>query len=83
MMQTFRSVIKEQGPKGLYRGVVTPILAETPKRAWKFTANQQFKNLLAKTTKDGKQTMATTTFAGSLAGITEALINCPFETIKV
>lgn len=83
MIRTYKEIISTQGFRGLYRGVMTPILAEAPKRAWKFTANDQFKHIIAQSSPDGKLTVGGSAVAGSLAGITEALVNCPFETVKV
>jgi len=83
MVQTLQSVVAEQGMRGLYRGVVTPIMAEAPKRAWKFSANEGFKKQVANFCPGGKLTVPATALAGALAGMSEALINCPFETVKV
>jgi len=83
MLQSFHGVVLGQGVRGLYRGIATPILAEAPKRAWKFGANNEFKRLIASVSPDGKVSMIGGAAAGSLAGISEAVINCPFETIKV
>ena len=48
-------------------------MAEAPKRAAKFTFNEKYKQLL------GQQRYG---LAGTLAGMSEALINCPFEVIS-
>lgn len=82
MTDVFKTMIKQEGFGSLYRGILSPILAEAPKRAIKFTCNEQYKKLLAG--KDGKlhhtwQHVA----AGALAGMTEAFANCPFEVVKV
>lgn len=39
MMTIFRDIIVNEGPANLYRGVASPVLAEAPKRAIKFSAN--------------------------------------------
>ncbi len=83
IMGTLGEVVKTSGLGGLYRGVITPVLGEAPKRAWKFGANGAFKNLIASASPDGKLSKAGAGVAGALAGITEALVNCPFELIKV
>jgi len=82
MYQTFQSVVQEQGVGGLYRGIIAPIMAEAPKRAWKFSANEKFKQLF-RLRNNGELTIATGAAAGSLAGLTETIVNCPFETVKV
>jgi len=76
MMQSFKTITSEQGFMGLYRGVVSPMFAETPKRAWKFTMNEFFKTQFP-------STPYYAALSGALAGGTEAFVNCPFETIKV
>ena len=39
MPAIFRGILQAQGVAGLYRGIASPVFAEAPKRAWKFTAN--------------------------------------------
>jgi len=78
----FRSIIKEEGPTRLYRGIISPILAEAPKRAIKFSTNDLYKKWFTnKTTK--KLSYSGAGAAGALAGTTEAFANCPFEVVKV
>lgn len=55
-------------------------MAEAPKRAVKFAANEQYSQLL---TGGQKPTVLQATMAGTLAGMTEATVNCPFEVVKV
>jgi len=81
VMNTFQTIIKEEGASNLYRGILSPILAEAPKRAIKFSSNEQYKKLLADS--NGKMTHARAALAGAGAGMTEAIINCPFEVVKV
>lgn len=61
-MQTFKIMIAEEGAGNLYRGIMSPILAEAPKRAIKFASNEQYKKLLA----DEKGQM--TTIRSAIAG---------------
>ena len=72
MAAILRGIVREQGVAGLYRGIASPIFAEAPKRAWKFTANGVLRD-------HGLHPVA----AGAMAGFTEALVNTPFETVKV
>jgi solute carrier family 25 2-oxodicarboxylate transporter 21 len=81
MLRTFKSILSESGPSGLYRGIWSPILAEAPKRAWKFSSNEKLKIWLTPT--DGHVTTFLASMAGGLAGFSETIINCPFETVKV
>eukprot|EP01113_Clastostelium_recurvatum_P026632 TRINITY_DN3196_c0_g1_i2.p1 TRINITY_DN3196_c0_g1~~TRINITY_DN3196_c0_g1_i2.p1 ORF type:complete len:291 (-),score=58.12 TRINITY_DN3196_c0_g1_i2:107-979(-) len=77
----FRTIVQQEGFFSLYRGIISPILAEAPKRAAKFTFNELYKGLLVG--KEGKLVGWKYAAAGSLAGMSEALINCPFEVVKV
>jgi len=78
----FQNIIKEEGFGRLYRGIISPILAEAPKRAIKFSTNDIYKKWFTnKTTNKLSYTGAGA--AGALAGSTEAFANCPFEVVKV
>jgi len=81
MMGTTRSIIANEGWGTFYRGIVSPILAESPKRAVKFSANEWFKKSLKDT--DGNLPWYRAFVAGALAGSTEMFVNCPFEVVKV
>ncbi len=83
IFKTLGEVVSTSGWAGLYRGVVTPVLGEAPKRATKFAANNAFKNAIASASPEGKLSKGGAALAGTLAGVTEALINCPFEVVKV
>jgi solute carrier family 25 2-oxodicarboxylate transporter 21 len=52
-----RTIIAEEGAGNLYRGIISPILAEAPKRALKFSSNEQYKKLLAGKTKSSLQNL--------------------------
>ncbi len=41
----FRKMIKTEGPRALYRGILPPILVEAPKRAIKFGANDKVRQV--------------------------------------
>nr|XP_020657650.1 mitochondrial 2-oxodicarboxylate carrier isoform X2 [Pogona vitticeps] len=43
---SFRTIFKTEGLFGFYKGILPPILAETPKRAVKFFTFEQYKKLL-------------------------------------
>uniref|UniRef100_A0A0N4Z1C2 Mitochondrial 2-oxodicarboxylate carrier n=1 Tax=Parastrongyloides trichosuri TaxID=131310 RepID=A0A0N4Z1C2_PARTI len=69
-----------EGVSGFYKGILPPILAETPKRATKFFTFEQYKQIF--TIPDIPQEV-TFAFAGCLSGMTEAVIINPFEVVKV
>lgn len=78
---TFRNMITKEGFAVCYRGITSPLFAEAPKRAVKFAANEKYKELYGVGT--DAQLYGAFALAGASAGVTEALINCPFEMIKV
>jgi len=81
MYQTLKEVVRDKGIFGMYRGIISPWMAEAPKRAWKFSMNEHFKSYFV--TKDKKLSNKGAAAAGALAGMSEVVINCPFEVVKV
>jgi solute carrier family 25 2-oxodicarboxylate transporter 21 len=81
VFSSLTSILKTEGFSGMYRGILSPILAEAPKRALKFTSNELYKPLFSSPNKP--ITWIGSGGAGALAGATETIINCPFEVVKV
>nr|XP_023021134.1 mitochondrial 2-oxodicarboxylate carrier [Leptinotarsa decemlineata] len=77
----FRKMYKHEGLFSFWKGILPPILAETPKRAVKFFTFEQYKQLFM----FGSPTPTPLTFslAGLGAGTTEAILVNPFEVVKV
>ncbi|MBN3311928.1 ODC protein, partial [Atractosteus spatula] len=65
---------------GFYKGILPPILAETPKRAVKFFTFEQYKKLLSFTPLSSGLALSV---AGLGSGLTEAIVVNPFEVVKV
>ncbi|KAI6197385.1 SLC (SoLute Carrier)-like protein [Aphelenchoides besseyi] len=76
----FTSTLKNEGIRGFYKGIVPPIFAETPKRATKFFTFEQYKHAFAS---DRLPVWTTLSLAGLASGLTEAVVICPFEVVKV
>ncbi|KAL3210571.1 hypothetical protein MRX96_037043 [Rhipicephalus microplus] len=76
----FRRMVRSEGFLAIYKGILPPILAETPKRAVKFFTFEQYKKLFAF---GGPQTAVSLSLAGLFAGLTEAVFVNPFEVVKV
>ncbi|GBG25443.1 Mitochondrial 2-oxodicarboxylate carrier 2 [Hondaea fermentalgiana] len=83
MLTVGRQIMEKQGIAGFYRGIIPPVLGEAPKRAWKFAANDFFKEQFQSRHPEGKLTSQAAAAAGALAGMSEAVVNCPVETVKV
>ncbi|KAF9341136.1 hypothetical protein BGZ91_010767 [Linnemannia elongata] len=76
-------VIRREGVRHLYRGILPPLIAEAPKRAIKFGANEQWGFVLKKLFSLDRLTAFQAGFVGSMAGATEAFFITPFELVKV
>lgn len=76
----FRTIFHKEGIYGFYKGILPPILAETPKRAVKFFTFEQYKNLLSFTMLPQGLALS---LAGLGSGLTEAVVVNPFEVVKV
>jgi solute carrier family 25 (mitochondrial 2-oxodicarboxylate transporter), member 21 len=74
-------MVKSEGLFSVYKGILPPILAETPKRAAKFLTFEQTKPLFM--FGHDKPTPLTFSCAGLAAGVFEAILVNPFEMVKV
>ncbi|GFG41025.1 hypothetical protein Cfor_06795 [Coptotermes formosanus] len=76
-----KKMYKNEGFFAFWKGVLPPILVETPKRAVKFFTFEQYKKVFL----FGSSTPTPLTFslAGLGAGVTEAILVNPFEVVKV
>ncbi|CAM9493488.1 unnamed protein product [Discosporangium mesarthrocarpum] len=81
MIMILKDIIQNEGPTKLYRGVLSPVFAEAPKRALKFSLNETYKGALRK--EDGSLPGFRAAAAGSMAGMSECSVNTPFEVVKV
>jgi solute carrier family 25 2-oxodicarboxylate transporter 21 len=79
----FKKIVKNEGFSRLYRGILPPILVEAPKRAIKFSANEQYSNLFKKIYGTDKMNQLLSIQAGISAGCTEAVVIVPFELVKI
>jgi len=72
---------RQEGLGSFWKGILPPIMVETPKRAWKFFTFEQFQKIFT----FGPNTPSAVTFslAGLGSGVTEAIIVNPFEVVKV
>uniref|UniRef100_A0A1Q3FD98 Mitochondrial 2-oxodicarboxylate carrier n=1 Tax=Culex tarsalis TaxID=7177 RepID=A0A1Q3FD98_CULTA len=76
-----RKMAKTEGVFSLYKGILPPVLVETPKRAVKFLTFEQYKRFFLFGA--DKPTPLTFSLAGLGAGVTEAILVNPFEMVKV
>lgn len=78
-----KKMYKTEGFRSFWKGIVAPLMVETPKRAWKFCTFENFKNALNYRGRDQQPSPLTYSMAGFLAGATEGMLVNPFEVIKV
>lgn len=76
-----KKMYKHEGLTSFWKGILPPILAETPKRAVKFATFEQYKKMFMFGA--SSPTPLTFSLAGLGAGLTEAVLINPFEVIKV
>ena len=72
MLKILGDIVRNEGVRNLYRGVASPILAEAPKRAMKFTLNDVFKGYVRK--EDGSLPAHRAAVAGAMAGMSECSV---------
>lgn len=81
-----KKMYRSEGLLSFWKGILPPILAETPKRAWKFFTFAQFQTMLKPLNSggpDAKTTPLIFSLAGLGSGVTEAILVNPFEVVKV
>ncbi|XP_017784447.1 PREDICTED: mitochondrial 2-oxodicarboxylate carrier [Nicrophorus vespilloides] len=81
IVDCFQKMYKHEGMFSFWKGILPPILAETPKRAVKFFTFEQYKQFFM--FGSPVPTPLTFSLAGLGAGITEAILVNPFEVVKV
>merc|ERR1719225_1853453 len=72
---------RQEGLLSFWKGILPPVLVETPKRAWKFFTFEQFQKVFL--FGGDKPGAVTYSLAGLGSGVTEAIIVNPFEVVKV
>ncbi|KAI9266133.1 mitochondrial carrier domain-containing protein [Helicostylum pulchrum] len=82
-MDCVRKLIKEEGAKGLYRGVMSPLAGIGFCNAVMFMANGHSRRLLQNGDEKKVLSIVEIGLAGSMAGSVMAFLNCPIELLKV
>jgi len=83
MVDCFRKIIKNEGFSRLYRGINAPILMEAPKRAIKFSANDEWGKFYRNLFGAAHMSQPLSILTGATAGATEAFVVVPFELVKI
>lgn len=74
----FSKMLKQHGVKGLFKGLTPTIMRDTPFSAIYWTCYESYKKYYNITHPDLLESF----IGGALAGITAAIITCPFDVIK-
>ncbi|KAI8883981.1 mitochondrial carrier [Backusella circina FSU 941] len=82
-MDCVRKLVKEEGPKGVYRGVMSPLAGIGFCNAVMFMSNGYFRRVLQNGDEKKALSIVEIGIAGSLAGSVMAFLNCPIELLKV
>jgi solute carrier family 25 2-oxodicarboxylate transporter 21 len=77
------NIVKQEGARRLYRGIIPPICMEAPKRAIKFSANEMWGQFYRKLFGVEKTTQTLSVLTGASAGATESFIVVPFDLVKI
>jgi len=83
LLQTFRSIIAQEGASRLYKGLVPPLLLEAPKRAVKFAANDFWGKTYLSLSENKSMTQSLSILTGCSAGASESFVVVPFELVKI
>lgn len=81
MLDAFKKIFRQEGLTAFWRGLVPVLVIDTPKRSIKFLVFDQSKSYFM----FGSSSPCPWTYAlaGGMGGIVEALIQTPFEVIKI
>ncbi|XP_078042488.1 mitochondrial 2-oxodicarboxylate carrier [Augochlora pura] len=74
-----RKMYINEGFAAFWKGILPPVIMETPKRAVKFFSFEQYKKLFS----DSSSKTMVFYYAGFLTGVTEGILVNPFEVVKV
>lgn len=77
----FKKVIKNEGPKGLYRGLVPQLIGVSPEKAIKLTTNDLVRYKF--TDKDGEIRLIGEIIAGGSGGAAQVMFTNPIEIVKI
>lgn len=83
MLDCFVKIIRQEGVSRLYRGISAPILMEAPKRAVKFSANDEWGKFYRRLFGVSNNSQPLAVLTGATAGATESFVVVPFELVKI
>ena len=81
-LDCFRKVIRNEGFRGLYRGLPPQLVGVAPEKAIKLTVNDLARNLL-RDPKTRELTLGKEGLAGAMAGASQVVFTNPLEIVKI
>ncbi|KAJ2908254.1 mitochondrial aspartate-glutamate transporter agc1, partial [Coemansia aciculifera] len=81
----FRQIVRQEGVRGLYRGLVPNLAGVTPEKAIKLAANDIMRGILAERigTSPDRLPVAYGALAGATAGLCQFVATNPMEIVKI
>ena len=78
-----RMILKAEGLRGMYRGLLANLVGVTPEKAIKLAANDYFRSLFSKLTMNDNLPAHLGMLSGALAGLCQVVATNPMETVKI
>lgn len=82
-VQLAKSIIKTEGIRGLYRGLLANLVGVTPEKAIKLVANDYFRTLLSFGRSPDNLPVHLGMIAGGMAGFVQVIATNPMEAVKI
>lgn len=79
----FQKLLKNEGPRGIYSGLLPQIIGVAPEKAIKLTVNDAIRRIGRRHSPNGEITMPWEILAGSCAGACQVIFTNPLEITKI
>ncbi|KAJ1965888.1 hypothetical protein GGI12_000460 [Dipsacomyces acuminosporus] len=83
IFDVFSRIIREEGPRRLYRGILPPVMVEAPKCATRFASSSTYGPMYMKLFNSDKLTQPLAIITGITTGTTEAFVVAIPELVKI
>jgi len=79
----FQKLLKNEGPRGIYSGLLPQVIGVAPEKAIKLTVNDAIRRVGRRHSANGEITMPWEILAGSCAGACQVIFTNPLEITKI
>jgi len=83
VVDCFTKIVRNEGFATLYRGLIPPVVVESPRRAIKFAAYEQFSKFYRGVFKTDEVTRGISVLSGASGGCIEGALVVGFEIVKI